>query len=485
MKKYYTIRWMMLVFISISVTILHAKVILPSILSDNMVLQQKTDATLWGWSNKSTKISVTTSWDKKTYAIKSDSKGNWLLKVSTPVAGGPYKITISDGEYLILNNVLIGEVWFCSGQSNMEMPMQGFPRQPIKGGNNAIAKANPNTPIRMYSTDSKDEKWTNQSSKKPLTNCKGQWLENAPENVANISAAAYYFAKYTQEVLNVPVGIIVSTLGGSMVEAWMSREAIEVFKEIDLSILDNDSIIKRPTSTPTVLYNAKIAPLTNYTIKGFLWYQGEANRKNTSLYAQLVPAFVKDLRRRWNIGNFPFYYVQIAPFNYEGADSTSAAHLREVQMQHMYGIPNAGMVTTLDVGHPSFIHFPDKETVGERLALWALGATYGRKGFGYAPPVYKKMEIKDKKIYIDFLNAEKGIYPMWTSLKGFEIAGDDKVFYPAKAEIETSTTRLAVSSDKVSKPVAVRYAFKNYAEPSIFGLSGIPVAAFRTDNWLQ
>jgi sialate O-acetylesterase len=462
---------------------LQAKVKLPSILGNNMVLQQKTAVKLWGWSKENIKIKITTSWDKKTYAAQSDNKGNWLLKVNTPDAGGPYQIAISDGEVLILDNILIGEVWFCSGQSNMEMPMQGFPRQPIKGGNNVIAKANPNLPIRMYSTDSKEEKWANQTNKKPQADCKGQWLDNSPENVANISATAYYFARYTQEVLNVPVGIIVSTWGGSMVEAWMSREAIEVFKEIDLTILDNDSLVKRPASTPCVMYNSKIAPLINFTIKGFLWYQGEANRKNADAYTKLMPAFVKDLRARWNIGEFPFYFVQIAPFNYDGADSISAAKLREAQSQNMVDIPNSGMAPTLDIGHPSFIHIPDKETVGERLALWALGATYGRKGFGYAAPIYKKMEIKEKKIYIDFKNAEKGIYPMWTALKGFEIAGEDKVFLPAKAEIETSTTRLVVWNEKIANPIAVRYAFKNYAEASVFGLSGIPVVPFRTDNW--
>jgi len=467
----------------LSVAGLQAKVKLPSILGDNMVLQQKTAAKLWGWAKENAKIQVKTSWDKKTYTTTADIKGCWLLKVNTPDAGGPYQMTISDGEALTLNNILIGEVWFCSGQSNMEMPMQGFPRQPIKGGNNVIAKANPKVPIRMFTTDSKEGNWVRQFNKKSQIDCQGQWLVNSSENVANISATAYYFARYVQEVLDVPVGIIVSSWGGSVVESWMSREATEPFKEIKTSILDNDSVVKKPQATPCVLYNAKIAPLTNFTIKGFLWYQGESNRKNADLYAKLMPAFVKDLRARWNIGEFPFYFVQIAPFNYEGADSTSAARLREVQLQNMKDIPNSGMVTTMDIGHPTFIHLIDKETVGERLALWALGATYGRKGFGYAPPVYKAMEKKDMRIYVDFINAGKGIYPMWTDLKGFEIAGEDKVFYPAKAEIETSTTRLVVWSDKVTNPAAVRYAYKNFVEASIFGLSGIPVAPFRTDNW--
>lgn len=164
--------------------------------------------------------------------------------------------------------------------------------------------------------------------------------------MANTSAAAYYFARYIQEVLDVPVGIIISTLGGSKVEAWMSREAISSFKSIDLSILDNDEKIKNLTNTPCILYNAKIAPFLNFAIKGFLWYQGESNRDNADLYKDLMPAFVKDLRSKWNRGEFPFYFVEIAPFNYEGADGTSAAHMREVQLQNMKNIPNSGMVTT-------------------------------------------------------------------------------------------------------------------------------------------
>jgi sialate O-acetylesterase len=462
---------------------LQAKVNLPSILCDNMVLQQKTAAGLWGWAKENTKIKVKTSWDHKTYATTADKKGLWLLRVNTPEAGGPFQITITDGEVLILNNILIGEVWFCSGQSNMEMPMRGFDRQPLKGANNVIAKAKPNIPIRMYTTDSKDGNWVRQFNKMPQVDCQGKWLENSSENVANISAVAYYFARYIQDVLEIPVGIIVSSSGGSMVESWMSREAIEPFREIDLSMLDDTTKIKNPNATPCVLFNAKIAPLTYFTIKGFLWYQGESNRKNADLYAKLMPAFVSDLRAKWALGELPFYFVQIAPFNYEGAEGTSAARLREVQLQNMKDIPNSGMVTTMDIGHPVFIHPVDKETVGERLALWALGATYGRKGFVYAAPVYQSMEKKDQKIYINLKHAEHGICPMWTELKGFEIAGSDKVFYTAKAEIETSTTRLAVSSDKVPDPVAVRYAYKNYVEATVFGLSGLPVSPFRTDNW--
>ena len=460
-----------------------AKVTLTSIWGSNMVLQQQSKVTFSGTATSGKRVQAIASWDNKKVQTNVDTKGEWKLTLQTPRAGGPYSITFSDGEEFKLQNILIGEVWFCSGQSNMEMPMGGFDRQPTKGTNDLIAKAKPSTPIRIYNTDSQEGKWVRQFSKTPQKDCQGEWLENTPVNVANTSAAAYYFARYIQEVLEVPVGIIVSTLGGSKVEAWMSREAISPFKSINLSILDNDEQIKNITATPCVLYNAKVAPFTNFAIKGFLWYQGESNRDNADLYQSLMPAFVKDLRNKWNRGELPFYFVEIAPFNYEGADGTSAARMREVQLQNMKDIPNSGMVSTLDIGHPVFIHPMDKETVGNRLALWALAKTYGKKGFGYASPIYKSMEISDNKIYINVENAQRGLCPMWTSLKGFEIAGEDKVFYPAFAEIETSTTRLTVSSDKVPHPVAVRYAYKNYAEANVFNIHGLPLIPFRTDNW--
>ena len=460
-----------------------AKVTLTSIWGDNMVLQQQAEVTFRGKATPGKRVYASASWNHRKIYADCDRNGQWTLALPTPEAGGPYTITFSDGEELTLKNILIGEVWFCSGQSNMEMPMGGFDRQPVRGTNDIIAKAKPSTPIRMYTTDSKDGRWVRQFSKTPVEDCQGEWLENTPVNVSHISAVSYYFARYIQEVLEVPVGIVVSTWGGSKIEAWMSRESIKPFSSIDLSILDNDAEVKNPTTTPCVLYNGKIAPLTNFAVRGFLWYQGESNRDNADLYQSLMPAFVADLRAKWGRGELPFYFVQIAPFNYEGADGTSAARLREVQLQNMKDISNSGMVTTMDVGHPVFIHPVDKETVGNRLAYWALAQTYGMKGFGYAPPVYKSMEIQENKIYINFDNAQRGLSPMWTSLKGFEIAGEDKVFYPAFAEIETTTARLAVSSDKVPRPVAVRYAYKNYVEASIFSIHGIPAAPFRTDNW--
>ena len=224
------ITFLLLVHFLSASTFVKAKVQLPSILSSNMVLQQHTNVKLWGKAQKNSPITIKTSWDNKTYKTIADKQGKWLLNISTPVAGGPYEITFNDGELLTLKNILIGEVWFCSGQSNMEMPMSGFDRQPTQGTNDVIAKAKASTPIRIYNTDSKDGKWIRQFSKTPEEDCKGEWLENTPVNVSHTSATAYFFAQYLQEVLEVPVGIIISSLGGSKVEAWMSREAITPFK---------------------------------------------------------------------------------------------------------------------------------------------------------------------------------------------------------------------------------------------------------------
>ena len=461
---------------------LDARVKLPAVLSDNMVLQQQSEVKLWGKAEPRSIVVVRPSWNGYQYSKQADKNGDWEVKVPTPEAGGPYSIRISDGEEILLNNVLIGEVWFCSGQSNMEMPLEGFHRQPVDGSNDAIAKAKPTVPIRFFSADTQVYGGERQFSKVAQTDCVGQWSENTPEAAARTSAVGYFFARYLQEVLDVPVGIIVSSWGGSHVEAWMSRETLAAFPSVDLSILDNDVVIDNPTDKPCVLYNAKLAPLNDYVVKGFLWYQGESNRHNADLYVDLMPAFVKQIRQDRQQSELPFYFVQIAPYNYEGADGTSAARLREAQEQNWKDIPHSGMVTTGDIGHPEFIHPTDKQTVGKRLAYWALGDTYNKKGFEYIPPTYKSMEVSGNKIYVNFHHAERGISPMWTALPGFEIAGADLVFHPAEAEIETQTARLAVHSDRVPNPVAVRYAYKNYVPASIFSVNGLPVAPFRTDK---
>lgn len=460
-----------------------AKVELPSILNDNMVLQQQSDVKLWGQANINTKVSVTLPWTKKIYTTTSDSKGKWLIAVPTPKAGGPYEIKISDGQELVLRNVLIGEVWFCSGQSNIEMPMRGFEFEPVQGSNDIIAFANENLPIRMYSSDFDDKGWNRQYSKTPQDDCKGAWLTNTPENVARTSAVAYYFARFLNQALGVPVGIVVSSWGGSTVEAWMSEETLKPF-DVNLSHLHNDSEVAKPIQQqPVVLFNAKVAPLTNFAIKGFLWYQGESNRDKMDQYSKMLPAMVADYRQRWALGDFPFYYVELAPHSYGDANGLMTPYFREMQLKLMNIIPNSGMVCTADVGSSDFIHPANKEAVGKRLAYWALAKDYGRKNIGYCTPIYKSMEVDGDKVYIAFENAPGKVHPINKPLQSFEIAGSDRVFHTAQAIVDLKSKRLTVWNDSIQQPVAVRYAFRNYAEASLFDYYGMPVAPFRTDDW--
>lgn len=438
----------------------HAKVILPPVITDNMVLQQKSNTALWGKAIPGTKITIETSWNKKNYSVIAQGDSSWRIKVSTPAAGGPYTISFHDGEVLILKNILIGEVWVCSGQSNMSMPVNGFKNQPV-AGSDALLKHAENPEIRLMQIQ-------RQYALSPEFSCKvSPWTAANPESVAEFSAVGYIYAKLLQEKLKVPIGIIMTAWGGTRIEAWTDPESIA-----------------RPTTkithnSPTVLYNAMINPITGYGIKGVIWYQGEANRSNASEYAQLMQQMVKGWRKAWNIGEWPFYYVQIAPFKYDGANNS--AFLREAQFKASTSIPNCGMVVSLDVGKENFIHAPDKTTIAQRLALWALANNYGMHKLAYASPAYQSHTITGDMVQISFSHAEHGLSSSGKKLQAFEIAGEDKVFHPATATIKGAT--VVLKSENVKTPVAVRYAFKDWVTGDLFNTEGLPAAPFRTDNW--
>ena len=453
-----------------------AKVVLSSLFTDNMVLQQQTDGQIWGMASPKKTVSIRPSWDQKLYTVRADDAGMWRTSLRTPVAGGPYSISLSDGEELMLRDVLIGEVWLCAGQSNMEMPLMGKANQPIADAVDMIVRAKPSRPIRICTIGQA-------GARKPQKDCRAQWLKNTPEVVSEASATAYFFADYLQKVLDVPVGIIVSSWGGTAIQAWMSREVLAPFKAFDLRFLDDTTSIERPKYKPCMLYNAMIAPVEQYTIKGFLWYQGESNRKDPDLYRRLQPAFVKMLREAWGQGELPFYYVQIAPFAYEGAELVGSALLREAQLLNLKEIPNSNMVVTKDIGDRNCIHPARKRKVGERLALLALSGSYGVKGFDPDTPVYQSMEVANGKAYLAFDCGSEGLAPLGATISGVEVAGSDHVFYPATAQIEKYTGRLEVSCEKVPAPVAVRYCFRNYEQGTLYSRYGIPVASFRTDTW--
>jgi sialate O-acetylesterase len=447
----------------------NAEIKLPAIFGDNMVLQQQTDAAIWGTAKANKTVKVTTSWNKKSYSTKANSDGNWKLKVKTPAAGGPYSITISDGSAITLKNVLIGEVWLCSGQSNMYMPMSGYRNQPVLGSNEAIATSTNNS-IRLI-TIKLDKKLERQ------TDFSGEWKACTPGNVANFSATAYFFGRMLQKTLGVPVGLISSSWGGTAIQPWMSESGINNFEEVNLPTQNSKENFSK--QTPTVLFNAMIAPMVGYAIQGVLWYQGERNRGEPKLYEKLMPGLIKNWRNEWGIGDFSFFYCQIAPFSY--GNNMNSAFLREAQLNASTTLDNIGMACLMDVGEEHCIHPANKKTAGNRLAYLAMAKTYGMKGFEFSGPTFKEMEIKGSIVNLTFNHATHGLTTHGKELSNFKIAGENKLFYQATAVITGKGVTL--SSPKVEKPVAVRYAFDDFVVGELFNNEGLPASSFRTDDW--
>ncbi|GGG91461.1 sialate O-acetylesterase [Pedobacter zeae] len=633
--------------------LVQSKILLPSVFSDNMVLQQKNNAAIWGKATAGKAVKVTVSWNKINYGAIADAGGNWKIKVATPAYGGPYSITISDGELLVLNNVLIGDVWICSGQSNMEMPLAGWGK--ILNSEEEIAEAKyPN--IRLLQAE-------HVTSNFPLNDAKvanGGWQECSPKYIAEFSSTAYFFAREIYEKTKIPIGLIHTSWGGTVAEAWTSAETLKKMadfsaavdkiqksatststvsyeekvqnwikittekdsgyqageakwaltettgwknmtlptmwedaglrdfdgivwftkkfilpenwktKEVKLNlgpIDDNDitfvngtkvgetvgynvgrtysvpaNLLKAGENTitvrvfdsgggggiygdakelsltnnttekisltgdwkykigldfknieakpyeengpnrPTVLYNAMIHPYQQFSIKGAIWYQGEANADRAYQYRELFPAMIKDWRQKWAQGDFPFYFVQLA--NFMQVDNTPAesawAELREAQ-QKTLALPNTGMATIIDIGDAKDIHPKNKQEVGRRLALIALAKTYGQK-INYSGPVYQSSKVDGKQMLLTFGNSQNGLKTAdGAAPTGFAIAGADKKFYWAKASIKGN--QLIVSSNQVANPVAVRYAWGNNPVCNLVSNDGLPASPFRTDTW--
>lgn len=454
----------------------HAEVRLPALVSSNMVLQRNTTVVLWGWADPKERISIDASWLISPIDLKADNEGNWRVEVKTTNSKEAQTIKIkSETSNVVLENILFGEVWLCSGQSNMELPVKGFLGQPTFGSVNSIANShNPN--LRLFSVD-------RVASMTPINNVEkySAWQSASPESVAGFSAIAYFYGQQLQEILDVPVGMIHTSWGGSLIEAWMSRESLSSIKEVDLTDVD----LNRGNRFPTVLFNAMINPLIPYTIKGVLWYQGEANLSAPEAYRKLFPAMVKDWRTRWGIGDFPFYYVQIAPYLYGNNNAfqtaNNSAFMREAQLECLDLIPNSGIAITMDVGDRTSIHPPKKREVADRLLFNALNQTYGYQAVDYAAPIFESQEVKDNGILLKFKNAESGLYS-FNELEGFEIAGEDKVFYPANAKIVGGRDVYVINS-QVPNPVAVRYAWRNWVTASLYDTYLLPASSFRTDKW--
>lgn len=630
-----------------------ADVKLPAIFGDNMVLQQKARAAVWGWADPGEKIIVKGSWQFLGVTCRADQDGRWMVKINTPAAGGPHTLTVQGKNKITLNQILSGEVWVCSGQSNMQWS--------VAASDNAkeeIAEAD-YPKIRLFTV----KKAFNAA---PRQDCQGQWQMCSPATVESFSAAGYFFGRQLHQKLNVPVGLIFTSWGGTPAEAWTSEKVLReqfpefapiidrfkspetvreqtdpgystqmsqweqsigkidpgtqqnwqdakqdtadwkemelpgVWKSPDLQSLDGIVWFRRTTvlppswakatmelhlgpiddadtlwvngvrigstsgsgknrvytippsalrvgpnviavrvvdfsgsggftgvpedmligpvgadiktsanvaatwkykvslagvpvppapsvsngklnhRTPTALFNGMVSPLIPFQIAGAIWYQGESNVDRHDQYAKLFPAMITDWRKCWGIGDFPFYYVQIAPYSYKDSTASNSTLLRDVQTKTLAAIPNVGMASAIDIGVEKNIHPTNKQEVGRRLSVLALAEHYGLKDIVFCGPMYKSMKIEGDKIRILFDNAQDGLVAKGGDLTDFVIAGSDSKFVPAKAVIENNT--VVVSSEQIREPAAVRFAWKNWTCPNLYNKAGLPANQFATDG---
>ena len=461
-----------------------AKVTLPRFFSDNMVLQQQSECNIWGKADKGRTVVVITSWDKQSYSATVDQEGYFSVKVKTPKAGGPYDISFATapsqpssrqasglGLDCVLRNVLIGEVWICSGQSNMEMQMKGFKQQPVEGTTEELLHCKDSS-LRLFTVK-------RHASLVPEWDVTGEWSEAFPASVRDFSATAYYFGKALRSTLDIPVGLIVTSWGGSACEAWMHPDWLRAFPKVQQTITETD-VQKLQQRCPTALYNGQLKPLIGFTLRGAIWYQGEDNVPRYDYYAPLLKAMVEGWRADWGQGAFPFYYCQIAPYDYSLIDWKGSQYLREQQQKAESMISNARMAVLMDAGLEYGIHPRKKRQAGERLAILALANTYGVKGLpDFA--AYSGVEFQGDTAVIAFDRSKEWVYfEHGPHSQNFEIAGEDRVFHPAEAWV--SRNRVYIKSNEVRHPVAVRYAFKDWVEGDLMH-DGLPVSSFRTDNW--
>ena len=356
----------------------------------------------------------------------------------------------------------------------MEMPLRGFQNCPVAGGNETIATSGRwRKQIRFATVP-----WTEALS--PQESCRGNWKISSPENAQWFSAVGFHFAMMLNEVLDVPVGIISCCWGGSTLEGWLPEKVLRNYADIDL-----DKAKKRQGMQclrPMIMYNGMLYPLRKYTIKGFLWYQGESNVDKFDVYTERLTTLVRLWREEWN-SDLPFYFAEIAPYQY--GEKLDAARFREAQYKAQFVIPNCGMISTNDLVEPyerTNIHPKNKKEVGKRFAYMALRETYGLRGFYSRGPEYKSMSIEGERVVLSFDHAEEG-FSRLEEIRGFEIAGKDSVFYPAHVKVLYNERKLQISTDKVSEPVAVRYCFHNFMLGNTGNQMELPIVPFRTDSW--
>ena len=499
----------------------------PSFISDNMVLQHGVKAPLWGWAAPGEKVTVQVPEIGSRISAKADASGRWQAQIGPLAPGGPYSLVIQAGsEQKTIRNVLVGEVWLCSGQSNMEMLVgpEGF-SPGVLDVEKEIAEAN-YPAIRMFAV-------AKQVAGKPQTNCQGEWTECSTSTVARFSAVGYFFGREIHQTLKMPVGLINAPWGGMPAQSFLSREAMLGDPELAELVLNSDKQVAqyptlleqyladtaqwlqesqkadaegKPAPPPPVMppdprsapirpagpYNAMIHPLIPYAMRGVIWYQGETNAMGPAKYYRIFPALISDWRTQWKQGDFPFLYVQLANYDATGGwtKEYSWAIIREAQLKTL-SLPNTGMAVAIDIGEPKNIHPRNKQEVGRRLALAARAIAYGEK-IPFSGPIYQSMQAEAGKIRLRFAHAEGGLLgkaadgslSASNELKQFTIAGADKKFHPARAKIESDS--VLVWSDAVPNPVAARYGWLNNPEGcNLYNKAGLPASPFRTDDWVE
>ncbi|CAD0004544.1 MULTISPECIES: sialate O-acetylesterase [Flavobacterium] len=447
------------VFSLISGTMM-ANVSLPNIFGDNMVLQRNSEVKIWGWGNPKEEIKLVSSWNNQEYKVTTNNQAQWEFKIKTPEAGGPYSISIKGYNEVVLKNILIGEVWVCSGQSNMEMSVSwGIDN----GEEEAKNAANPN--IRFFTVPKL-------TATTPQNNLLGNWTESTPETMKYFSAVGYFFAKRLREDLkNVPIGLISSNWGGTPAEIWMPEEVVQN----DAVLLENAKKLNEQEYGPRQpgrAYNAMIYPFVGFKIAGTLWYQGESN-VGSEVYDKTLSALITSWRKGWQ-DDFPFYYVQIAPFK-TGSNNFSNVTLRNSQRKLLKEINTTGMVVISDVSDTIDIHPKDKKSVGIRLANLALVNTYKTNSNLVNGPLFKEIKMDKNKAIVSFDYAD-GLHFKDKITKQFEIAGADGTFYPAEASIKNN--QVIVMSKKVPNPAKVRFAWGNTIQSDLFNKANLPASCF-------
>ena len=462
-----------------------SKIKLPTVIGDNMVLQRDMRVPIWGWAEKGEDITVTVA--GQSVKAKAGEDGRWQVTLQELKVGDPLVMSIkgSSGSELTLKNILVGDVWVCSGQSNMEMPIGHLDGRYESKEDIRLAE--------IAAADYPDIRLFHIKKSAPGVSLPGwwfsrngwemgvwgfdagQWAGCSPQTIAGFSAAGYYFGRYLHKELNVPIGLIQSACVSSSAELWTSRKVLEA-----------DPALKELAEQGSALYDGMIAPLMPYAIRGAIWYQGESNVSRAYQYRTLFPAMIKNWRDDWGQGQFPFGFVQLAPFRY-GEHPACLAELWEAQLMTLNNIPNTGMIVTTDISNvqtanPKNQHPFNKLEVGRRLGLWAMATVYGKKDLVYSGPIYKSMKIEGERIRLMFDHTGGGL----TTRDGkppshFTIAGADEKFVPAKVEIDGQT--IVVYSDEVKQPIAVRFAWTDTAEPNLMNKEGLPASPFRTDTF--